>query len=133
MSKSSVDVVNAYLAAIKAKDVDAIMATLSDDCQFHTPCVPPPTPKLLSGIPEIRPVFVYLFEHAFQKFSFDRLDVYQTSDPEFVTVHAHSAITLFGDKPYGNDYAYFARVRDGKIVEFWEFFDTTRAAVAMNV
>lgn len=133
MTRSALEVVNAYLDGIKAKDVNAIMATLADDCQFYTPCVPPPTPKLLSGIDQIRPVFVYLFETAFQEFRFDRLDVYETSDPTFVAVHAHSNVTLAGNKPYSNDYAYFGRVRDGLIVEFWEFFDTTRASVAMSV
>lgn len=134
MSRSALDVINHYLDGIKTLDLEKCMSTLSEDCKFHSPCVPPPTPHLLDGMAMIRPVFEYLFGAAFKQFKFTRLDVHQSADdPNYISVHAASEVLLGNGKTYGNDYAYFARVRDGKIVEFWEFFDTTRAVAAMTV
>ena len=48
-------------------------------------------------------------------------------DGEIVFARAHGGARIRGGGEYRNRYAFFCRIRDGKIVELEEFFDSARA------
>jgi len=132
MSQSPLEVVTEYMAGVKSLDADRCLATMSEDCKLHTPCVPGPIAKFLGGKEEIRPVYVFLYSKVFKEFHIGREILLETSDPEVIVVHASATIPLLSGKPYDNDYVFLIRVRSGKIAELWEFFDTGRAALALG-
>lgn len=132
MSSSSpaADLLGQYLAAIARSDVTAATSLFSDDVVLHTPCMPEPTPKVMTGRAAITPVLQYVFGAVFKKFTWTELEIHTTDDPNLAFALAKSHVELQDGRIYSNDYAIYARVRDGKIVEETEFFDTTRAAKA---
>lgn len=132
MSSSSpaAELLGQYLAAIARCDAEAATASFADDCVINTPCMPEPSPKSMTGRATFTPVLKWVFATVFKKFSWAELEIHTTDDPNLAFALGKSKVELHDGRSYSNDYVIYVRVRDGKIVEETEFFDTTRAAKA---
>lgn len=132
MSSSSPakELLGQYLSAIERGDAEAATASFADDCVINTPCMPEPSPKSMIGRTSFTSVLKWVFSTVFKKFTWAELEIHTTDDPNLVFALAKSHVELHDGRIYSNEYVIYARVRDGKIVEETEFFDTTRAAKA---
>ena len=130
MSIPSTVLLRQYMDAIARCDALAATTLFDDDAVIHTPCMPEPTPKVINGRAAYASVLEWVFAAVFKKLTWTRLEIHATDDPNLAFALATSSVELHDGRSYGNDYAVFVRVRDGKIVEDTEFFDTTRAAQA---
>ena len=118
MSQESKAVTRAYYDAMNSRDLDAILAMYTDDARtwvlgegsfagFHSV-----SRELLAG-------FLDAFEIRFTILS-------MISEGDKVALEVESEGTLAG-KPYSNRYHNLVTVRDGKVAELKEYFDTAKA------
>jgi ketosteroid isomerase-like protein len=68
----------------------------------------------------------------FKTYEFHDLRTFAGEDPEVAFVFTRSSCTLANDAPYEQDYVFFARVRDGAIIEYREYIDSVRAVAAIR-
>jgi ketosteroid isomerase-like protein len=117
------DVVGQYLKGKATLDSDLMLDACADDVVFNFPPAPAPIPKRIEGKPAfeefLRPVMAH-----FSDIEFTRLEIRPEVDPERVVAEYSSRGTLATGAPFANVYVELFRVRDGKIVESTEFFDT---------
>ena len=87
----------------------------------------------LNGIEEARAAFSASAGKMFKKFRWVRLDIYSTNDPDVATARASNMVELWNGETYSNEYMFWTRIADGKIVEQNEFLDQNRATAAMKL
>lgn len=51
------------------------------------------------------------------------MEAFATENPELVFINCRSKMDTVNGKPYGNEYCFRIRVRDGKVIEHTEFFN----------
>ena len=124
------EVLESMCAAFERLEVDAFIALLDENAQAYFPYLPDPYPKEARGREEIAAIFT-LVDQLFAEFAFTKREPIPASDPELLIVRASSKGTLKNGDGYTNDYVFFIRVRDGKIIEYREYFDTTRLLAAV--
>ena len=116
-------VVERFLAANDALDVDAMFEEIGTDALWSFPTAPPGAPRELRGkatnrsfFESIRPMWV--------SFGLPHREVHVLSDdPERVVAHYSSTGSLLDGSPYGNRYLSLVTVRAGKIRHWIEFCD----------
>jgi len=127
-SDSAMAVVRNYFNAIDRMDATMTAASYADDGVMHTPCLPSTFPRTQTGRAAIEQVFGFLFTQVFKKFSWVGLEIYAAEgDPTLVFSRCRSDCELTDGRPYANEYACISRVREGRLIEHTEFFDTERA------
>jgi len=129
-STESLEIARRLTDAFVRSDYRAAIDLMAPDIVHSAPCVPPGVPKVMHGHAEVEPVLKMFFSQVVKTYSYEELELHPTDDPELVVGRGKSKIILRSGRAYSNEYAYFFRVRGGKIKEFTEFFDTTRAAEA---
>jgi uncharacterized protein len=118
------DVLLEFLGHIEKLDVPACAALLADDAQMVSPLAPAPIPKHISGRDAIVDT-LRMLPQMFKSYEFHDLHTF-AAEPDAAFVLAQSSCTLANDAPYEQDYVFFARVRDGAIVEYREYMDPVR-------
>lgn len=108
---------------------EACIRLMDENITFHAPCVPAPVPRSMSGIEAVAGAYRMLFALVFKSFCWSG-EVLATEDPEVAIALMNSRVEVMDGRVYSNDYAVVSRVRNGKICEHTEFFDTTRASEA---
>ena len=127
---SAKDVLKAWLDAIAAQDLDACAALLADDVLVRVPLAPPGVPPQIEGKAAFEPVMRQVHS-LFGRYEWFDTELFGTDDPEVAIATSGSKVTLADGRDYINDYVVFARVRDGLIVEYREYFDPIRAGAAL--
>ncbi|HEX6389541.1 MAG TPA: nuclear transport factor 2 family protein [Solirubrobacteraceae bacterium] len=117
-------------ACIERLDADGCAALMADDAVLIAPFSPAPLPNRIDGAAAIGATFRQIFG-AFRSFAWVETEVHATDDPELAFMTARSEIKLANGGDYDQDYAMTARVRDGQIVEYCEYFDPIRAQRAL--
>ncbi|CAN5393212.1 hypothetical protein BH10PSE12_BH10PSE12_13400 [soil metagenome] len=128
---TAADVLRAYCAEME-KGADGCIALMAPDIVIYTPCIPAPIPKSIHGRDAVAATFQALFGQLFGTFRWASLEVHGTDDPEVAVALAKSQVVLKDGRDYANDYMFWSRVRDGKIVEQHEYMDGERAGAAMQ-
>lgn len=118
--------------AIESLDVAAVVAAFTDDGVMNTPCLPSSYPRTRRGAKDIGETFGFLFAAVFKKFSWVDLEVHTTDVPGLLCARSRSNVVLTNGQIYANEYAMFAKIRNGRIAEYTEFFDTERAVDAFK-
>ena len=131
MTTTAAEVLRRYCDAMEV-GTEGCIAQMAEDIVFHSPCVPPPIPKLFVGRDSVAQVFEVLFTKLFKEYRWDKLEILGTEDPAIAVAKATSKVVLLDGRDYSNDYAFWCRVKDGKIVEHIEYMDGYRAAAAFE-
>ncbi|MBJ22610.1 MAG: nuclear transport factor 2 family protein [bacterium] len=118
MSEESKAVARAYYDAINSRDPDAVLATYTDDARTWVLGDGP-----YSGFHSISREFVAGFLEA-SELRFTILSMISEGDKVALEVESQGT---FDGKPYANRYHNLVTVREGKVAEFKEYFDTARA------
>ena len=118
--------------AVQRMDREACVKAFAKDGVMHTPCLPSAFPRVRTGSQDLAQVYDFLFTAVFKSFAWVELEVHATDDPSLAFARARSRAELTDGRTYSNEYACYARVRDGLITEYTEFFDTERAIEAFK-
>ena len=124
------EALRAWLDAIAARDMDTCAAMLADDVVVRVPLAPPGVPPQIEGKAAFEPVLRHVHS-LFASYEWFDLELFGTDDEEVAIATAGSRVQLGDGRDYVNDYVVFARVRDGKLVEYREYFDPIRAGAAL--
>lgn len=91
------------------------------------------TPGRLEGHDALRRYFRQVVPEL-RDFSFRDVRSYPSTDPEVAVMEVHgSAFIPSTGQRYEQDYVMIARARDGKIVEYREYWDPTAVAQALGI
>lgn len=102
----------------------------SDNAVQKVPFAPEGVPKEIAG-PGVVAAGFNNMGAMFSRFAYSDVTVLDTSDPEVAVAFAHGEGTLVNGAAYTQDYVFYARIQDGKIVEYREYMDPVRAAAAI--
>ena len=126
------DILTGYCAELETGDAGAL-EQLALDVVFHSPCMQPPAPKMMTGLATVETsAFNRILTHFFKEFRWTKLEVNAGADPALAFAPASSRIVQMNGKIYKNDYTLFSHVKNGKISEHYKFFDAVRATVAFS-
>jgi hypothetical protein len=121
--EQTVAVVQRFMDAMSVLDTDAMLAEAADDILAQLPAAPPGLPREARGKEEFTG-FMAGVSTLWRSFSLVRCAVHPLADqPDRAVIeYASDAVNTDGS-PYRNTYLGIATVRDGKLVNFQEFFD----------
>ena len=120
-----------FLRAMEGLDVDRFVAMLDENVVLKFPYMWEGQPTECTGLAEAAE-FLAIIPALFTEFRWVQPRIYATDDPELAMVITKSDATLTTGQHYDNDYVLLLRVRDGKVVEYWEHFDQDRARAAFR-
>ena len=124
-------VVERFLTANDALDVDGMFAEIAADATWAFPTAPAGAPAEVTGKADNRAFFEAL-RPVWTAFRLTRREVCPLAgDPERVIAHYASEGTLNDGSPYANTYLCLVRVRNGQIVHWTEFCDPAPLARAV--
>ena len=124
-------VVERFLTANDALDVDGMFAEIAADATWAFPTAPAGAPAEVTGKADNRAFFEAL-RPVWTAFRLTRREVCPLAgDPERVIAHYASEGTLIDGSPYANTYLCLVRVRNGQIVHWTEFCDPAPLARAV--
>jgi ketosteroid isomerase-like protein len=116
-------VVERFLAANSALDVDGMFEEIGPDVRWVFPAAPPGAPREVTGKETNRAFFESILP-MWRAFRLTFTDVHALAgDGARVVAHYASTGTLLDGSPYANSYLSLVTVEDGKIVEWIEFCD----------
>lgn len=113
------EVVDRFFKALEDRNLENVLATMSESVIQHMPFAPSNFPKQLTGIDEMRKQYTGVMDY---QQSYDR-EYFATADPGTVLVKYSGTITTGEGKPYNNSYVGVFTVENEKIVDFTEFFN----------
>jgi uncharacterized protein len=111
-----------FMEALASKDYAAWDDLVAEDAIIHYPYSPEFMPTRFDGREPWRDLTRQMFD-AIESFRFYDVEMIATEKPGFIVVLAKSEADFLSGKTYTNDYVFFYRVVDGKIVEYWEHFN----------
>jgi uncharacterized protein len=113
----------------KSGDIETLLEMYSDDISWETPQVEnSPLGGKISGRESVTEFFSQLGD-AEENLKFELTDFIAQDDKVVVLGH-HAWRVKATNKEYASDFAHIVTVKDGKIVGFYEFFDTAAAGRA---
>jgi ketosteroid isomerase-like protein len=130
-STNTIEVFKSMTAALSRLDFDAIFSLIADDIEGYFPYLPDPYPKRTRGRAEFESVFAFP-STVLTEFSWTSMEILTTEQPPGVVVARASSVgTLRNGASYSNDYVFFVRTVDPKLVEYREYFDVARLLLAI--
>jgi ketosteroid isomerase-like protein len=131
-ARDRVEVFSSFLHSFTLIDAEACIGFMSDDIKYITPCVPPPIARYAQGRDQVGEMFRTFFTRVAREYAFEELQFYAiTDDPQLVAARGRINVVLRNSGHYRNECAYIGRIVNAGVSEFFEFFDTTRAAQAL--
>lgn len=121
------DIMETWLHAIANKRYELWPELLAEDIVATFPLFDEALAPTRRGYEDVRQC-IYDTTLMFESWDWVEMQSWQTDDPEFVVVRARSSAKTVWGAPYDNVYMLTGRIRDGKLVEFTEYFDPIRAA-----
>lgn len=116
-------VVERFLTANDALDVDGMFEEIGDDAVWSFPAAPAGAPREMVGKANNRNFFESLLP-MWKSFSLSHREVHALEDdPDRVVAYYASDASLVDGSEYKNTYLSLVTVRDGKIVHWIEFSD----------
>jgi ketosteroid isomerase-like protein len=120
------EILEIWLRSIANKQYELWRDLLADDVVMSFPLLDEALAPSRYGYEAVRQA-VFDTTLMFESWDWVEMKSYQTDDPEFVMIRARSqAMTVWG-APYDNVYILTGRVKNGKLVEFTEYFDPIRS------
>jgi ketosteroid isomerase-like protein len=110
------------LAALGARDFDALRALLSPDVRLEWPYHPSGEPVVIDGADAL--IAATRVVEVFQSLDLRVIDVVEQASANRTIIEARSEGTYANGRPsYKNHYIFVLTVRDGKITEWREFYN----------
>lgn len=133
MSDQTTAVVQRFLDALGALDTDGMLAQAADDIVVRMPAAPPGFPKEITGKAAFAE-FLSGVPLVWRSFSLTRCAIHPLADDAERAVVEYASDSVNSDgSPYINTYLSIATVRDGKMINFQEFFDPAPVAHSVAV
>ncbi|KAL7931668.1 NTF2-like protein [Trichoderma chlorosporum] len=128
---SAAELLQSHFRTLKV-DPDAWHALFASDAVMELPFTPPPGPRVLKGIEEIKQ-FSGALEQLGDDFKITQKNVYQIQgeDAVFAEFSMRATVKPTG-KIYDQDYVLYLRAENGKIVFYREYFDAPRVTAAFT-
>jgi ketosteroid isomerase-like protein len=124
-------IVNTFFVALETQQFDLLKDIFASDGKQLNPYAPDGFPKSFDGTEGIYKQYSGLTAN-FSKMTFPR-KIYATEDPDFFFVQFRGEIEIIGGGNYENDYLGTFRLKDGKIIEYTEYFNQVVMAKAFNI
>jgi len=121
------EIMETWLHAIANKRYELWPELLAEDVVATFPLLDEALAPSRRGYEEVRET-IFQTTRMFESWDWQDMKTYQTDDPELVVTQARSSAKTVWGAPYDNVYILTGRIRDGKLVEFTEYFDPIRAA-----
>ncbi|MBG8554372.1 nuclear transport factor 2 family protein [Hymenobacter guriensis] len=124
-------VVNRFYEAVESQQFAVIKDVFLPNARQLIPYAPPGFPKRLEGSEAIYQQFSGLTAY-FGRMRFPR-QIFVTEDPDFLFVKFNGDMEVKSGGKYENEYVGTFRLKDGKIVEYVEYFNPLVMARAFNI
>ena len=127
---------DAYLTALQAKDMDAMLALLADDFTLEIPCNMSGTNDLSDswrGIENAKPNYAQAFE-MIEVLKYADVEITPAADPSIAFLEGRGVMKMANGNPYPNRYVFRfdVDVQSGKIKRAREYVNPVTFAIAMH-
>lgn len=124
-------IVNRFFLALENQEFDDLKIIFAENGRQLNPYIPAGFPTRFDGSEAIFKQYNGLTEN-FGKMEFPR-SIYATEDPDFFFVKFQGKIEIKAGGTYENDYLATFRLKDGKIIEYTEYFNPIVMAKAFGL
>ncbi|MDO3625159.1 nuclear transport factor 2 family protein [Mucilaginibacter sp. BT774] len=131
ITESNKKVVDTFFMALETQQFDLLKNIFAPDGKQLNPYAPDGFPKSFNGSEGIYKQYSGLTAN-FGKMLFPR-KIYATEDPDFFFVQFRGEIEIKAGGKYENDYLGTFRLKNGKIIEYTEYFNQVVMARAFNI
>ncbi len=125
----------AYLAALQAKDRDAIMALLAEDFALEVPCNISGTNDFSDswhGLEAARENYDLTFR-TIDELVYVDLEFFQATDANVAFAEGLGVMKMFNGNPYENRYVFRFDAQDGKLRRIREYLNPVTSALAWKL
>jgi ketosteroid isomerase-like protein len=134
--RTAAELADAYLTALQAKDMDAMLALLAPDFTLEIPCnIAGTNDKSDSwrGIDNAEPNYAQAFQ-MIELLKYVEVEINQAADPSVAFLEGRGAMRMANGNPYNNIYVFRFDVdlESGKIKRAREYVNPITFAVAMH-
>jgi len=130
-SQSNKKVVDTFFVALETQQFDLLKEVFATDGKQLNPYAPDGFPKSFDGAEGIFKQYSGLTV-SFGQMRFPRT-IYATEDPDFFFVQFRGEIEIKAGGKYENDYLGTFKLKNGKIIEYTEYFNQLVMAKAFNI
>lgn len=135
-NSTAAQLADAYLVALQAKDMDAMLALLAPDFTLEIPCNLSGTNDLSDswrGLDNARPNYAQAFQ-MIEVLKYADVEITQAADPSIAFLEGRGTMRMANGNPYNNRYVFRFDVdlASGKIVRAREYVNPVTFAVAMH-
>lgn len=131
VTESNKKVVDTFFAALETQQFNLLKEIFASEGRQFNPYAPAGFPKSFDGAEDIYKQYSGLTAN-FGKMTFPR-NIYATEDPDFFFVEFKGEIEIKAGGKYENDYLGTFRLKNGKIIEYTEYFNQVTMAKAFNI
>ena len=131
VTESNKKVVDTFFVALETQQFDLLKEIFAAEGKQLNPYAPEGFPKSFDGAEGIYRQYSGLIAN-FGQMVFPR-KIYATEDPDFFFVQFRGEIEIKAGGKYENDYLGTFRLKNGKIIEYTEYFNQTAMAKAFNI
>lgn len=125
------ELIDSFFRAIENQQFEVIKEVFDENGRQLIPYAPDGFPKALNGAEAVYNQFSGLTAY-FGQMKFPR-QIFATEDPDFFFVKFMGDIEIKTGGKYENDYLGTFRLKDGKIIEYAEYFNPIVMAKAFNI
>jgi ketosteroid isomerase-like protein len=130
-SQSNKKVVDTFFVALETQQFELLKEVFAIDGKQFNPYAPEGFPKSFDGVEGIFKQYSGLTA-SFGQMRFPRT-IYATEDPDFFFVQFRGEIAIKAGGKYENDYLGTFKLKNGKIIEYTEYFNQVVMAKAFNI
>ena len=130
-SQSNKKVVDTFFVALETQQFDLLKEVFAIDGKQFNPYAPEGFPKSFDGAEGVFKQYSGLTA-SFGQMRFPRT-IYATEDPDFFFVQFRGEIEIKAGGKYENDYLGTFKLKNGKIIEYTEYFNQVVMAKAFNI
>ena len=137
MARTAAELADAYLTALQAKDMDAMLSLLAPDFTLEIPCnISGSNDKSDSwrGHENAEPNYAQAFEKI-EVLKYADVEIHQSTDPSVAFLEGRGTMRMANGNPYNNIYVFRFDVdlEAGKIKRAREYVNPITFAIAMHV
>ena len=121
--QQSIKTVKSFFKALESRDIDAVIELWHDDGVLEFPFAPDGAPKTATGKAHIKQVLGEDLADR-SRVTFPHLDIQPMLNPESVVAEFTSDMEVASSEEiYANQYVAIAKVKDGRLLLFREYFN----------
>lgn len=121
----------AQVALLREGKPHRIQDYICEDMTWHLPRSNP-EPRVFVGIDGITKMISEILPLYYQPESLEFVPYSFIAEEELVHFHFTLKAMTINNQPYENDYQILIKLRDGKLAEAWEYFDTLHLQRVLN-